>query len=136
MNHTTGSCATTRRDFPMQRVASDVVLPFWGQLDHVRHSLEGLLAQENANVVIHLVDDGSPENTDDFLRYWATHPQVRTYRNVCNLSQFTSFNNVSRYFETDLVAIQDGDNVSLPHRVHLAGNTLRLAGADIFGTRW
>ena len=122
------------RDFPMQRVACDVVLPVWGQLEHVRQGLEGLLAQEHADVVIHLVDDGSPENTDDFLRYWATHPQIRVYRNVCNLSQFTSFNNVSRYFETDLVAVQDGDDVSLPHRIHLAGNTLRLAGADIFGS--
>ncbi len=113
------------RDFPMHRVACDVVLPFWGQLDHVRQALEGLLAQEEAEVVVHLVDDGSPEDTGEFLRSWARHPQVRTYRNVRNLSQFTSFNNVSPFFETDLVAIQDGDDVSLPRRVHLAGNTLR-----------
>ena len=49
------------RDFPMQRVACDVVLPFWGQLDHVRQALEGLLAQENADIVIHLIDDGRPK---------------------------------------------------------------------------
>lgn len=30
--------------------------------------------------------------------------------------------------------LHDGDDVSLPHRIHWAGNTLRLAGADIFGS--
>jgi len=122
------------RDFPMQRVACDVVLPFWGQLDHVWQALEGLLAQQNADIVIHLIDDASPEDTDAFLRHWAAYPQIRTYRNVQNLSQFTSFNNVVPYFETGLVAVHDGDDVSLPHRIHWAGNTLRLAGADIFGS--
>jgi len=122
------------RDFPMQRVACDVVLPFWGQLDHVRQAMESLLAQQDADLVIHLIDDATPEDTDAFLRHWAAYPQVRTYRNVRNLSQFTSFNNVAPYFETELVAVQDGDDVSLPHRIHFAGNMLRLSGADIFGS--
>jgi hypothetical protein len=38
--------------------------------------------------------------------------------------------------ETNLVAIQDADDISLPHRVRLAGNHLRLADADIFGGRF
>lgn len=122
------------RDFPMRRVACDVVLPFWGQLDHVRQAMESLLAQQDADLVIHLIDDATPEDTDAFLRHWAAYPQVRTYRNVRNLSQFTSFNNVAPYFETDLVAVHDGDDVSLPQRIHFAGNALRLSGADIFGS--
>lgn len=122
------------RDFPRQRVACDVVLPFWGQLDHVRQAMESLLAQQDADLVIHLIDDATPEDTDAFLRHWAAYPQVRTYRNVRNLSQFTSFNNVAPYFETDLVAVQDGDDISLPHRIQFAGNMLRLSGADIFGS--
>lgn len=122
------------RGFPHQPVACDVVLPFWGQLEHVRAALESMLEQRGAEAVIHLVDDASPQPTQDFLRYWSTHRQIRTYRNECNLSQFTSFNNVSPFFETGLVAVQDGDDVSLPDRLNVAGNMLRLASADIFGS--
>ena len=120
--------------FPQQRIACDVVLPFWKHVDYARQALESLFAQENADVVIHLIDDGSPEDAEAFLRYWCRHPQVRTYRNVRNLSQFTSFNNVAPYFETDLVAVQDGDDISLPNRLSLAGNALRLSRAGVFGS--
>jgi hypothetical protein len=37
--------------------------------------------------------------------------------------------------ETGLVAVQDGDDVSLPCRIRAAGNALRLSGAEIFGGR-
>jgi glycosyltransferase involved in cell wall biosynthesis len=122
------------RGFPQQRVACDAVLPFWGQVEFVRLAIEGLLSQENAEVVIHLVDDGTPENTDRFLHEWSSHPQLRTYRNLKNIGQFTTFNNLLPYLETDLIAVQDGDDISLPDRIHRAGNALRLSGADIFGS--
>jgi hypothetical protein len=62
---------------------------------------------------------------------------------VRNLGQFVSFNNLLPYLETGLVAVQDADDISLPGRLHRAGNLLRLADADIFagstrlfGQRW
>src|SRR5262249_43854792 len=116
-------------------VACDVVLPFHGHLDYVREALEGLLEQEGADAVIHLVDDASREDTEPFLRYWASDRRVRTYRNECNVGPFVSFNNVSAYRETGLLAVQDADDVSLPHRLRTAGNALRLADADVFGGR-
>ena len=82
--------------------------------------------------MIHLIDDGTPGGADEVLRYWGSHPRVRTYRNVRNIGQFLSFNNVAPYFETRLVAIQDADDVSHPHRLRLSGNLLRLADAEIF----
>jgi glycosyltransferase involved in cell wall biosynthesis len=122
------------RGFPHRPVECDVVLPFCGHLDYVGESMEGLLAQRQAGLVIHLIDDASPENTDALLRYWGTHAQVRTYRNARNIGQYASFNNVVRYLETSLVAVQDADDVSLPDRMHVAGNILRLADAAIFGS--
>lgn len=120
--------------FPEQRVACDVVLPFWKHVDFARQALESLLAQQNADVVVHLIDDGSPEDSEALLQDYSRHPQVRTYRNLCNLSQFTSFNNVVPYLETELVAVQDGDDISLPYRLSLAGNALRLSRAGVFGS--
>jgi glycosyltransferase involved in cell wall biosynthesis len=121
--------------FPGEKVECDVVLPFYGQVDFLNEAVGSILAQEGADVVVHLIDDASPEDSAETLRYWGSHASVRTYRNARNIGQFASFNNVVKYLETRLVAIQDADDISLPHRLALAGNSLRLADADIFGGR-
>jgi glycosyltransferase involved in cell wall biosynthesis len=128
-----GSLRHHARGFPMSPVECDVVLPFCGQLEFLEESLPSVLEQEGAEAIVHLVDDGSPGGAEQVLRRWGSHPRVRTYRNVRNLGQFMSFNNVVPFLETRLVAVQDADDISLPHRLHWAGNALRLADAGIFG---
>jgi glycosyltransferase involved in cell wall biosynthesis len=128
-----GSLRHHAQGFAQQRVACDVILPFHDHLDYVEQSLPSVLEQEGADVTVHLVDDATPEGSEEFLRRWARHPRVRAYRNRQNVGQFASFNNVIPFVESDLVAVQDADDISLPHRLALAGNALRLAGADIFG---
>lgn len=118
--------------FPSSFVACDVVLPVYGQLDFVRPAIESVIEQENAEAVIHMIDDCGPEDTSELFRYWGSHSQVRLYRNTRNIGQYTSFNNVSEYFETDLVAVQDGDDISLPNRLSVSGNLLELSGAEYF----
>ncbi len=122
--------------FPQETVECDVVLPFHGHLDFVEESLPSVIDQEGAETVVHLVDDATPGGAEKLFRSWGSHPRVRIYRNERNLGQFVSFNNVFPYLETNLVAIQDADDISLPHRIRLAGNHLRLADADIFGGRF
>jgi hypothetical protein len=117
-------------------VACDVVLPFHGQFSYVQEAIAGLLEQDGAEVVVHLIDDASPGGEGEMLlRRWAGNRRVRTYRNQVNIGPYSSFNNVVPYLETGLVAVQDGDDVSLPHRIQAAGNLLRLAGGEIFGGR-
>jgi glycosyltransferase involved in cell wall biosynthesis len=122
--------------FAQESVACDVVLPFCGHLEFLRESLPSVLDQVGAETIVHLIDDATPGGADELLRYWGSHPRVRTYRNSRNLGQFVSFNNVFPYLETNLIAIQDADDISLPQRVRLAGNHLRLADADFFGGRF
>lgn len=121
------------KGFPAVPVHVDVVLPFHGHLDYVEQALEGLLNQDRCHVVIHLIDDASPEDTSDFLQHWSQHCNIRTYRNRENIGQFQSFNNVVRYFETPLCAVQDADDISLPHRLWWAGQMLHYSDADAFG---
>jgi len=118
--------------FPVVRGDCDVVLPFHGHLDYVEQSLRGLLDQCQADVVIHLIDDASNEDTSVFLRTWSQHPQVRAYRNRENVGQFQSFNAVSPFFETNYVAVQDADDISLPHRIQKSTQMLHYCGADFF----
>jgi Glycosyl transferase family 2 len=123
------------RGFPRQPVECDVVLPFHGHLPYVREALTSILEQERAEAIVHLIDDATSRGGDELLRYWGSHPRVRTYRNIRNIGQFQSFNNVFPYFETGLVAVQDADDISRPDRLHQSGNLLRLADADVFGGR-
>ena len=122
--------------FAQERVQCDVVLPFCGHLDYLAASLPSVLEQESSETIVHLIDDASPGNTDDVMSYWATHPRVRVYRNTRNIGQFASFNNIFPFLETNLIAIQDADDISLPGRIKIAGNHLRLADADFFGGRF
>ncbi len=122
-----------RNRFPNVPTSCDVVLPFRGHLHYVREALDGLLKQEQVTPVIHLIDDATVEDTTDFLNEWAKHPQLRVYRNRENIGQFQSFNNTAPFWETDLVAVQDADDISLPHRLHWAGQMLHWSGADYFG---
>jgi hypothetical protein len=123
------------RGFPYEPVECDVVLPFRGHLHYVRDAITSILEQQSAEAIVHLVDDASPEGADELLAYWGSHPRVRTYRNVRNIGQFQSFNNVLPFFETRWVAVQDADDLSRPDRLYRSGNLLRLADADIFGGR-
>jgi len=127
------SARTAARGFPSVSTACDVVLPFHGHLDFVEESLEGLLNQGPAELVIHLIDDASPEDTTAFLRRWSQQNNIRLYRNRENIGQFQSFNAVSRYFETDLAAVQDADDISLSHRFEWSNRMLHYSGADYFG---
>ena len=119
--------------YPQRNVDCDVVLPVYGQLEYVAPAIESIIEQEGAEAIVHMVDDCGPDDATDLFRHWRSHPRVRQYRNTKNLGQYASFNNASEYFETELVAVQDGDDISLPHRLHTSGNLLRLCDADFFG---
>lgn len=121
------------RQYVHSRVLCDVIVPFHGQLHFVHEAIESLLHQDNAEAIIHLIDDASPEDTTAFLNDWSRHPQLRVYRNRENIGQFQSFNNVIPCCETDLVFVQDSDDISLPHRLAWTAELFHRTGADYFG---
>ncbi|QEF97610.1 Putative glycosyltransferase EpsE [Stieleria maiorica] len=118
--------------YPQSTVPCDVVIPVYGQLDFVAQAIESIIQQQDAEPIVHLIDDRGPENVDALFRYWGSLPNVRLYRNRKNVGQYVSFNNVSPYFETDFVAVQDGDDISLPHRLETTVNLLERSDADFF----
>ena len=119
--------------FQQQKVECDLVLPFFNHLDFAQQAMDGALNQENSDVTIHLIDDASTENTHSFMKQWSGHRQVRCYRNRENIGQFMSLNNAVKFCETELIAVQDADDISMPHRITTGGNLLRLCDGDFFG---
>ncbi|MEM8668089.1 MAG: glycosyltransferase [Planctomycetota bacterium] len=119
-------------DFPQSTIACDVVVPVYGQIEYAHQAIESVIEQDHAEPIVHVIDDCGPDDVGDLFRFWKSHPRIRLYRNLRNLGQYTSFNNVSDSFETDFVAVQDGDDISLPHRLTMSGNLLALSDADFF----
>jgi len=131
----TAGC-TTRITVPkhdLSRIAVDVVLPFHNTIDYVHESMKSVLEQNGVDVVVHLIDDASTVDISQLLEHYGRDSRVRIYRNTRNVGPYVSFNNVSRFFETEFVAIQDADDISLPNRLHVATTSLRLSNTDIFG---
>ena len=119
--------------FARERVACDIVLPFFNHQDYVNQALEAAVDQNNADVTVHLIDDASTEDTSALLKRWSGHADVRCYRNQENIGQFMSLNNAIEFCDTGLVAVQDADDISMPDRIETGGNFLRLCNADFFG---
>jgi hypothetical protein len=53
--------------YPLERVASDVVLPFFGKLHYAEEALQSVLEQEDVDCIVHLVDDASDFDTHSFF---------------------------------------------------------------------
>lgn len=122
------------RSLTMSRpaVECDVVLPFRDHYGYLAEAVESVLSQNDCKVVLHLIDDASRESSDVFFKQFYGHPDVRLYRNRENLGQYTSFNNVVPFLETDFVAIQDGDDISHPDRLFRGVSSLQISNCDIF----
>jgi glycosyltransferase involved in cell wall biosynthesis len=127
------SCQNSPLSFASLRRAIDVVLPFHNTIEFVYESLQSVLAQNGVDVVVHLIDDASTVDTSPHLEHWRREPRIRVYRNSQNIGPYVSLNNVSRFFETEFAAIQDADDVSLPHRLCTAITSLEMSSSDIFG---
>lgn len=117
-----------------ERFACDVVLPFRGGVEMAEQSIAGIVEQEGADTVVHLIDDGSPENVTDFLNRWKTHSNVRVYRNTKNIGQFASFNNIEPWMETEFAAVQDGDDISRPNRIRESCRHLQFTHCELFAS--
>lgn len=121
--------------YRQSHVAADIILPFYGKLDFVEEAIKSVVDQESADVVVHLIDDCSREDTSSFLRRWKSHKNVRVYRNSINIGQFMTVNNIVPFLETDYMAFMDGDDISASNRIHEGVNLMELTKSDLFGSR-
>lgn len=116
---------------PEDSVVCDIVVPFIDR-KYLYETINGLLNQNNARCIIHVIDDCSNQNIDDLI---AEYPTVRWYRNQRNIGQFMSVNNIIDRCETDFLVINDADDISEPDRVWLAITAMELGDADIYGSQ-
>ena len=114
-------------------ILCDVVIPYDPvNLRWLSASVESILNQVGADCVVHLIADGFTEQEDPALKF-ADHPRVRLYRNQSNIGPYRTMNRIFDRLETEFVAVQDSDDIALPHRIRYSIDTLERENAEIFG---
>lgn len=110
----------------------DVVIPYHRQnLCWLRSSIESILNQVNVDCVVHLVADGFSDVSDPALEF-ADHPLVRWYRNDTCIGPYRTLHRIFSRLETSYIALQDSDDIALPHRLETSFKSMRRQNAEIF----
>lgn len=105
----------------------DVVIPYCAaDVQWLRQSVESILWQAGVTPLVHVVSDGGPLDVLSDLP-----AEVRRYQNLdAPIGPYRSVMRVWRWLQTPYVAIQDADDLALPHRLAESLPLLR-AGADL-----
>jgi len=116
----------------------DVVLPYHaGALPYVEEAVRSILNQtlnqQSNHLVLHLIADGIKPEDDPIVGQFEFLPHVRTYYTEQAAGPYVACLQAYQYFESDFLAIMDGDDIALPHRLEYSIRKLEETGSDIFG---
>ena len=93
-----------------------VVMSVYNGARYLRESVESILSQTYSDFELIIVDDGSTDTTPSILRTYSD-PRITHLRNTTNRGLATSLNRGLRAARGALVARQDADDISVPHRL-------------------
>ena len=113
----------------------DVLLPYHtAAIPYVTTAIDSVLNQQNVRCNIHVIADGVSETQADGIRQqYVDAPSVYFYRNNISIGQYQSIHRVFHKLRTDYIAIQDSDDISLPHRIWHSVTAMQEHDCDIFG---
>ena len=115
--------------------AVSVLMAVYNGQDHVRHAIEGILAQTLTDFEFIIVDDGSTDRTAEVLDEYADSRIVRL-RHPENRGLIAALNTGLAAARAEFIARQDADDFSYPDRLRAQVDFLRarphiaLAGAS------
>lgn len=95
----------------------DIMLPFYGDVELMRQTVRSVIAQEDPNWRLTVVDDGYP---DDSIPGWfdsLKDERVRYLRNEQNLGANQNYRKCLDLAEADLMVMMGADDIMLPNYV-------------------
>jgi len=95
--------------------AVSVILPAYNVEDYIEEAVRSILAQTFTDLELIVVDDASTDRTPDKLRAFADH-RVKIISNERNLGIPKTRNIGVAAARGEYIAVQDGDDISLPMR--------------------
>lgn len=106
----------------------DVMLPYYGDVAMMKAAVDSVLAQNDTDFRLTIVDDGYPDDSlpGYFDQLVANDARVRYFRNAENLGANGNYKKCITLVEHEIVVIMGADDVMLPNYV----GTVRKAFED------
>lgn len=110
----------------------DVSIPYHdANRKWLEQSIESMLNQQSVKTILHVVADGTENSKELISRF--PHENIRWYRTVRSLGPYIISNLLFPFCESNYIAIQDSDDISLPHRLAYSIYELEKSNASMFG---
>lgn len=94
----------------------DVIIPTFNRADVMVKAIESVLSQTYKNFILHIVDDGSTDNTQRVLEQYKSHPQVKVYFQK-NAGVSSARNLAAKTAEGQWISFLDSDDEWMPHKL-------------------
>lgn len=110
----------------MTKPLVSVVIRAFNCEEYIGRAIESVLAQTLQDFEIVIVDDASTDGTEAILQaYTQQDERIRVFRNETGQGPVKTMNIVLRHARSEFVAVHDGDDISLPHRLETQVGFLR-----------
>lgn len=93
-----------------------VIMAAYNAAEHITEAIDSILAQTHADFELIVVDNCSTDTTPEILACY-TDPRLLVIRNDTNKERCVSRNIAVSRAKTELIAVMDADDYSLPHRL-------------------
>ena len=101
----------------MKKELISVIIPYYDREEIVKRAIDSVMNQTYDNFEIVLVDDGSPNTTDNFLKYLKSNPKIHYYRYEKNQGPAHAKNYGLLKAKGEYIAFLDSDDEFLPDKL-------------------
>lgn len=108
----------------------DILLPYWGDLELAKKTVESIIAQTNDNWRLLIFDDCYPSKAPQKYFESIDDSRVSYYRHPKNLGITKNFNYALAHAEAEFCMLIGCDDVLLPNYIELS--LARMGGADFY----
>lgn len=95
----------------------DIGLPFYGNVDYLKSTVESIINQTDPNWRLTVVDDGYPDPSVQTWFSQLNNSKIRYIRNESNLGANGNYRKCLGYLESDYCLIMGADDILLPNYV-------------------
>lgn len=102
----------------------DVIIPTFNRGHIISSAIESVLSQTYSNYILHIVDDGSTDNTKEILSKYSGHSQIKIYyqdnRGVSSARNLAALKSTGEW-----ISFLDSDDIWLPKKLEIQINYIK-----------
>ena len=101
----------------MNKPSVSVILPCYNSVRYLEETIHSILNQTYDNLTIIAIDDGSTDNTREFLDRYSNYLSIYTHEQNANKGVAASMNLGLKHVTSDLIAFIDHDDIWYPDKI-------------------